>query len=135
MHVQSSVMLLKIIMYSSRAQTFPFFCCFVVVAKYIIVGRLFRNIHPSLQYSSHPRIHTSLYDFFLTCTSSSPWLCLFPLVTVCTAFVFKLLTMIIKHFTGYDFSACNNVRHILYNTDVINPVVKLIVHSPVGKLV
>ena len=35
---------------------------------------------------------------------------------------------------GYDFIACNNVRDILYNTD-INSIVKLIVHSPVGKLV
>ena len=34
------------------------------------VGHLFRNIHPSLQYSSHSRIHTSLHDFSpLTCTS------------------------------------------------------------------
>ena len=31
--------------------------------------------------------------------------------------------------------ACNNVRDILYNTDVINSIVKLIVHSPVCKLV
>ena len=29
----------------------------------------------------------------------------------------------------------NNVRDILYNTDVINSIFKLIVHSPVGKLV
>ena len=36
---------------------------------------------------------------------------------------------------GYDFNACNNVRDILYNTDIINSIVKLIVHSPVGKLV
>ena len=35
----------------------------------------------------------------------------------------------------YDFNACNNVRDILYNIDIINPIVKLIVHSPVGKLV
>ena len=43
---------------------------FFFLAKHIIVGRLFRNIHPSLQYSSHSRIHTSLYDFFpLTCTT------------------------------------------------------------------
>ena len=34
---------------------------------------------------------------------------------------------------GYDFIACNNVRDILYNTDVTNHIVKLIVHSPVGK--
>ena len=40
--------------------------CFVF-AKHIIVGRLFRNIYPSLQYSSHSRIHTSLCDFVLTC--------------------------------------------------------------------
>ena len=36
---------------------------------------------------------------------------------------------------GYDFNGCNNVRDILYNTDIINSVVKLIAHSPVGKLV
>ena len=35
---------------------------------------------------------------------------------------------------GYDFNACNNVREILYNTDVITSIVKLIIHSPVGKL-
>ena len=36
---------------------------------------------------------------------------------------------------GYDFNACNNLRDTLYNTDIINSVVKLIVHSPVGKIV
>ena len=36
---------------------------------------------------------------------------------------------------GYDFNACNNAGDILYNTDIINFIVKLIVHSPVGKLV
>ena len=36
---------------------------------------------------------------------------------------------------GYDFSAFNNIRDILYNTDDISSAVKLIVHSPVGKLV
>ena len=36
---------------------------------------------------------------------------------------------------GYDFNACNNVRDILYNTDLIASIVKLIAHSPVGKLV
>ncbi len=36
---------------------------------------------------------------------------------------------------GYDLTACNNVIDILCNTDVINHIVKLIVHSPVGKLV
>ena len=39
------------------------FCCVLFFAKHIIVGLLFRNIHPSLQYSSRSRIHTSLYDF------------------------------------------------------------------------
>ena len=33
---------------------------------------------------------------------------------------------------GYDFNDCNSVRNILYNTDVITSIVKLIVHSPVG---
>ena len=36
---------------------------------------------------------------------------------------------------GYYFNACNNVRDILYNTDLINHIVRLIVYSPVGKLV
>ena len=36
---------------------------------------------------------------------------------------------------GYGFNTCNNVRDILYNTDIIYSIVKLIVHSPVGKLV
>ena len=36
---------------------------------------------------------------------------------------------------GYDLNVYNNVRDILYNTDVITNIVKLIVHSFVGKLV
>ena len=36
---------------------------------------------------------------------------------------------------GYDLNAYNNVRDILYNTDVITNTVKSIVHSHVGKLV
>ena len=36
---------------------------------------------------------------------------------------------------GYHFSDRNNVRDILHDTDVTISVVKLIVHSPVGKLV
>ena len=35
---------------------------------------------------------------------------------------------------GHDFNPCNNVKDILYNTDIINPIVQLIVYSPVGKL-
>ena len=35
----------------------------------------------------------------------------------------------------YDFNDCDNVRDILYNTDIIISVVELIVHSLVGKLV
>ena len=36
---------------------------------------------------------------------------------------------------GHDLNAYNNVRDILYNTDVITNIVRSIVHSPVGKLV
>ena len=36
---------------------------------------------------------------------------------------------------GYDFNACYNIWDILCNTDIINSIVKLIVHRPVGKLV
>ena len=37
---------------------------------------------------------------------------------------------------GYDFTSCpsNSVIDIVYNTDVIIPIAKLIVRSPVGKL-
>ena len=34
----------------------------------------------------------------------------------------------------YDFNACNNVRDILYNTDIISSIFRLIDHSPVGKI-
>ena len=34
-----------------------------------------------------------------------------------------------------DLNAYNNVRDILYDTDVITNIAKSIVHSPVGKLV
>ena len=36
---------------------------------------------------------------------------------------------------GCDLNAYNNVRDILYNTDVITNIGKSIVHNPVGKLV
>ena len=42
---------------------------------------------------------------------------------------------VISEKNGCDFNAYNNVRGILYNNDVITNIVKLIVHSPVGKLV
>ena len=46
------------------------------------MGRLFRNIHPSLQYSSRSLIHASLYDFCSSHVLAA--LSLFPLVTVYT---------------------------------------------------
>ena len=46
-----------------------------------------------------------------------------------------LITTELFQKNGNDLNACNNVRDILYNTDIMNSVTKLIVHSPVGKLV
>ena len=43
-----------------------------------------------------------------------------------------LITIDLFQKNGYDFNDCNNVRDILYNTDIIISIVKLIVHSPVG---
>ena len=43
-----------------------------------------------------------------------------------------LITIDLFQKNGYDFNDCNNVRDILYNTDTIIYIVKLIVHSPVG---
>ena len=51
-----------------------------------------------------------------------------------TYYLNVLLTQLLQK-NGYDFNGCNNVRVILYNTDVITAIVKLTVHSPVGKLV
>ena len=45
------------------------------------------------------------------------------------------LNVILFQKNGYDFNACNNVRDILYKTDIIRSIVKLIVHSSVGKIV
>ena len=45
------------------------------------------------------------------------------------------ITTMLFQKNGYDFNDCNNVRDILYNTHVITSVVKLIIHSPVSKLV
>ena len=37
--------------------------------------------------------------------------------------------------SGYDFTSCNSVMDTVYNTDVVIPITaKLIVRSPVGKL-
>ena len=49
--------------FSFSVSRFQFFFFFFFFAKHIIVGLLFRNIHPSLQYFSRSCIHTSLYDF------------------------------------------------------------------------
>ena len=56
-------------------------------AKRIIVWHLFRNIHPSLQCSSHSFMHLCMNLFS---PRVHPALCLFPLVTVCTVFIFRL---------------------------------------------
>ena len=45
------------------------------------------------------------------------------------------ITTVISEKNGYDLNVYNNIRDILYNTDVITSIVKSIVHSPVGKLV
>ena len=42
------------------------------------------------------------------------------------------ITTVLLQKNGYDFNACNNVRDVLYNTDAVTAVVKLIVHSPVA---
>ena len=46
-----------------------------------------------------------------------------------------LLNVLLPQKRIYDLNAYNNVRYILYYTDVITNIVKSIVHSPVGKLV
>ena len=40
------------------------------------------------------------------------------------------ITTVISEKNGYDLNAYNNVRDILYNTDVVTNIVRSIVHSP-----
>ena len=37
------------------------------------------------------------------------------------------ITTELFHKTGYNVNTCNNIRGILYNSDVINSIVKLII--------
>ena len=46
-----------------------------------------------------------------------------------------ITTELFQKKSRYDFNTWNNVKDILYNTDVITSIVKLFVHSPVGTLV
>ena len=46
---------------------------------------------------------------------------------------YSTLTALFKK-DGYDFTSCNSVIDIVYNTDVNIPIAKLIFRSPVGKL-
>ena len=52
-----------------------------------------------------------------------------------TYYLNVLLPQIFFQKNGYDFNDCNSIRDTLYNTDIIISIVKLVVHSPVGKLV
>ena len=56
---------------------------------------------------------------------------------LCATYTFSVSQSLSELFqkNGYDFNACNNARDILYNTDVITSVVKLIVDNTMGKLV
>ena len=45
----------------------------------------------------------------------------------------KIFNFFITVESDDDFNACNNTRDVYYNTDIINSIVKLIVHTPVGK--
>ena len=54
--------------YSQKSDISQCLALFFVFAKHIIVGRLFRNIHSSLQYSSHKSITMELFIYWiLTC--------------------------------------------------------------------
>ena len=65
--------------------------------------------------------------------AASVWTCINCRIAPHTACMFYYQCYFRKN--GYDFNACNSVRDVLYNTEVINCIAKLIVQSPVGKLV
>ena len=70
-------------------------------AKHIIVWRLFRNIHPSLQCSSRSLIHASSYDcYFFTCTSCTVPLSLW---SQCAQFLFRGFVTIKRFGASTDF--------------------------------
>ena len=49
--------------------------------------------------------------------------------------MFEYITHVFEHCYSADLATANNVRDIVYNTDLITSVVQSIVHSPVGKLI
>ena len=59
---------------------------------------------------------------------------LFAVASLNTLFECPLTTELFQK-NEYYFNNCNNVRDILYNTDIMNSIVKLIVDNAVGKLV
>ena len=62
-------------------------------------------------------------------------LSLFLSLSVCLSVSLRVTTELFQK-NGYDLNACtDNVIDIMYNTDVMNHIVKWLVHSPVGKLV
>ena len=50
------------------------FVVFVFLAKHVIVGRLFRYIHPPFKYSSRSGIYASLYDIYMLQYASFAWI-------------------------------------------------------------
>ena len=67
------------------------------------------------------------YSQKVTCISTNP-ISVYHVLPEC-----PIITALFKK-DRYVFTSCNNVIHILYNTDVISYIATLIVHSPVGKL-
>ena len=59
---------------SSSSSSSSFFFFFFLPSTSPL-GSLFRNIHPSFQYSSRSRIHVSLYDVYIQHYASSFWHC------------------------------------------------------------
>ena len=76
-------------------------------------------------YKIHLNYWNTNYSQKVTCICTNP-LSVYHILLECpiTAALFKK--------DGYDFTACKNVTDILYSTDVITYIAKLIVHSPVG---
>ena len=64
----------------------------------------------------------------------SPCICTNPISVYRILLECPITTALFKKEGPYDSTSCNSVIDILYNIDVIIPIAKLIVRSPVGKL-
>ena len=83
--------------------------------------------------TTEPTRHPFFFQYIITFICLS-FFCTNPISVFHILLECPITTALFKK-DGYDFTSCNNVIHILDNTDVISSITKLTVHSHVGKVI